>query len=222
MAWMRWLDRLWQLVSLYLPVVVMALLAAGVYWLVRNTPEPVAPAVDAPARQDPDYFMRGVSLQRFDAQGAPRSRMWGDEARHFPATGELEVDNVRLHAIGETGEVLIATATRGVANEDYSELRLYGDARVVRLADARRDDTGTCLVRPRLELRSEFLHVYVDDKRVVTDQPSELWRDQSVIRSDRLELDERSQQATFEGRVRTLIPAQSEPAAQCPPLKPAP
>jgi len=213
-----WLNRGWQVASMYLPVVVMAFLAGGVYWLVHITPEPTVAQADQPPRVDPDYFMRGVAMQRFDAQGVPRSRLWGDEARHYPVTGELEVDNVRLQAVGEDGQVLLATAERGVANSDYSELKLYGAARVVRLADAQRGPDGDCVVRPRVELRSEFLHVYVDEKRVVTDQPSELLRDNARILSDKLEMDERAQQALFEGRVRTQLPARaSAPAGSAEP-----
>jgi len=208
----RALDRLWQLVSLYVPLVLVAVLAAGVYWLVENTPVPPQPAMDRSKRLDPDYFMRGVSLQKFHADGTPMARLWGDEARHYPSTGALEIDRPRVHAVGETGQVLVATAQSGHSNADYSELKLHGDARIVRQADA------GCLQWPRLELRSDFLHVYVNEQRVVTDRPAELLRDDARISANRLELDHRAGTARFDGKVRTHLPAQAQAALPpCPP-----
>lgn len=204
----RLLDRLWHLVSLYVPLVFVAVLAAGVYWLVENTPVPPDRDPDRSKRVDPDYFMRGITLQKFHADGTPMARLWGDEARHYPATGALEIDRPRVHAVGETGQVLVATARRGQSNADYSELKLHGEARIVRPADGVRQPDGSCLQWPRLELRSDFLHVYVDEQRVVTDQRADLWREDARISANRLELDHRAGTARFDGQVRTHLPAQ--------------
>ena len=37
------LSRVWEIVSIYLPIVLMGLLALGTWWLVRNAPKPVEP-----------------------------------------------------------------------------------------------------------------------------------------------------------------------------------
>src|SRR5690349_1949550 len=59
----------WDRMSVYLPVILMGLIALGTYWLARNTPtvgiEPAAPA----ATHDPDQYMRNFSVKSFDASG---------------------------------------------------------------------------------------------------------------------------------------------------------
>ena len=37
---MRWAQQGWERLSLYLPVLLMGLLALGTWWLVRNAPQP--------------------------------------------------------------------------------------------------------------------------------------------------------------------------------------
>ena len=72
----------WDRFLLYLPLVCMAVLALGSYWMVRSAPpvaEPVAPRVQ---RHDPDYFMEGSSVKTYDATGRIRSEVTGDKARH--------------------------------------------------------------------------------------------------------------------------------------------
>jgi len=54
----HWLRAAWERSSLYLPVVLMSLLALGTYWLVRSTPLLLPPEQQSVAGHEPDYFMR--------------------------------------------------------------------------------------------------------------------------------------------------------------------
>jgi lipopolysaccharide export system protein LptC len=72
----------WDQVSIYLPIILMGLMALGTYWLARNTPVFSLPEAARPARHDPDYYMRGFSLKTFDASGRLKSEVLGSEARH--------------------------------------------------------------------------------------------------------------------------------------------
>ena len=49
--WGRQLRRGWDRLSIYLPVVLMGLLALGSYWLLRATPEPELPVAERPPQQ---------------------------------------------------------------------------------------------------------------------------------------------------------------------------
>ena len=64
----------WDQLSIYLPVVLMGLLALGTWWLVRNAPMPQLPAIDRPVKHQPDYFMKSFSVKTFDAQAACKVR----------------------------------------------------------------------------------------------------------------------------------------------------
>lgn len=122
----------WDQLSIYLPVVLMGLLALGTWWLVRNAPMPQLPAIDRPVQHQPDYFMKSFSVKTFDATGRLQSEVQGDEARHYPDTDTLEIDQVRMRSVSLDGRVTVATANRALSNADGSEVQLFGNAIVKR------------------------------------------------------------------------------------------
>jgi lipopolysaccharide export system protein LptC len=63
-------SALREVLSAYLPLLLMALLALASWWLVKNSPRPLAPPEDTAVSPDPDYTMTQFSLERFDAAGA--------------------------------------------------------------------------------------------------------------------------------------------------------
>ena len=82
---MKKLARLtWDRLSIYLPVMLMGLLALGTYWLVRITPTTSAPEPEQQVRHEPDYFMRTFSVKTFNEKGQLQSEVNGIEGRHFP------------------------------------------------------------------------------------------------------------------------------------------
>ena len=191
------LDR----VSLYLPVVLMALLALGTYWLVRNTPEPAAPEAERPVRHDPDYFMRQFSVKTFDEKGRLQSEVRGIEGRHFPDTDTLEIDQVHIRSYNAEGKLVVATADRALSNGDASEVQLFGNAVVVR--EASTGPNGR--LDPRLEFRSEFLHAYVNTERVRSHLPVVLTRGNDRFTGASMTYDNLDQVLQLRGRVRGMI-----------------
>ncbi len=65
---------------LYLPVLVMGVLALGTYWLVRSTPVSGPQVPERVRGHEPDYFMHGFKVKTFDATGRLRSEVAGDVA----------------------------------------------------------------------------------------------------------------------------------------------
>jgi len=192
---------LWERVLLYLPPIFMGVLALGTYWLVRSTPEleklPSAPVVS----HEPDYFMEGFSVRTFDALGRMRSEVLGEKARHFPDTQWTEIDAIRIRSFDEKGRLTTATATRGLTNEDSSEVQLLGNAVVVRDAVAGSDST------PRMEYRGEFLHAFLTTEKVKSHKPVELLRGRDRFVADSLDFDNVDQVLQLRGRVKgTLLP----------------
>lgn len=200
------LDR----VTIYLPVILTALLALGTYWLVRNAPKLLEPTVKEAPTHDPDYFMRGFVVKNFLPSGNLRSELFGKEGRHYPDNDTMEVDQVRMRAISPEGLVTQATANRGLSNGDGSEIQLFGNAVVVR--EAATGASGRAV--PRLEFRGEFLHAYLDTERVTSNKPVTLMRGTDRFTADTLDYDNLSGVANLQGRVRgQLMPS---PAAMRP------
>lgn len=197
------LRALWERLSLYLPVILMGVLALGTYWLVRSTPLLLPPEPASPARHEPDYFMRKFSVKIFDGAGRLKSEVLGTDARHYPDTDTLEVDLVRIRSFDEAGRLTTASAKRALANGDASELQLFGDALVVR--ESMPDKAGR--TQPRMEFRSEFLHAFRDTERVKSHQPVQLIRGADQFTADTMEFDNLARVILLQGRVKgTLVP----------------
>lgn len=195
--------RLMDQLSIYLPLLLMGLLALASYWLLRATPTPEAPVTERPVSSEPDYFMRRFSVKSFDAAGTLTTEVFGSEARHFPATKMVEIDNARIRHIGEQGLPTVATARLITTNAENTEFVLRGNAVIVR--EAGKGLNGQEL--PRLEFRGEFLHVYLEPDRIVSDQPVTLLRGTDRLNADNLDYTGEDQVAQFKGRVRVqLVP----------------
>lgn len=198
----RMMRMAWERLSLYLPIILMGVLALGTYWLVRSTPMFEAPATDQPQRHDPDYLMEEFSVKTFDTEGRLKSEILGAEARHFPDTDTLEIDQVRIRNFNEKGQLTTATANRAVTNSDASEVQLIGKALVVR--EAAVDKAGEVI--PRMSFRSEFLHAYMETERLKSHKPVELTRGNDQFTADSMEFDNFEQVMQLRGRVRgTLV-----------------
>ncbi|NMM76693.1 LPS export ABC transporter periplasmic protein LptC [Acidovorax sp. SRB_14] len=191
----------WERVSIYLPVLLMGLLALGTLWLVRNAPAPQVPRAEAAPRHEADYFMRGFSVKNFDVTGRLQSEVQGALASHYPDTDTLDIDQARMRSVTPDGRRTVATANRALSNADGSELQLFGNAIVTR--EALVPTSGAAL--PRLEFRGEFLHVWPQTERVSSNQPVTLTRDQDQFTADAMEYDNLEQVLQLRGRVRGVI-----------------
>ncbi|RZA16454.1 MAG: LPS export ABC transporter periplasmic protein LptC [Lysobacteraceae bacterium] len=197
----RGLDR----ASIYLPVLLMAVLALGTYWLARNAPVPDAPVSARQASHEPDYFMRGFAVKTFNGTGVLKSEVFGTEARHYPDTDTLEIDRARIRSVSPAGIVTTATADRAITNADGSEVQLFGNAVVVR--DPATNGAGQPL--PRLEFRGEFLHAFLNTERVRSHKPVTLKRGDDQFTANSMDYDNLDRQLQLQGRVRgTLLPRQ--------------
>jgi lipopolysaccharide export system protein LptC len=180
----------------YLPVLLMALLALGTWWLVRNTPVPVAPKPAAAPRHEPDYTMTAFTVQRFGADGRLRVQIEGDRLHHYPDTDTLEIERPRIRAFDADGRTTDASARRALASGDASEVQLIGEAVVTRGALAGQD---------RIEFRGEFLHAFAHTERVRSHLPVLVRRGATEVRADGLDYDHLARRIDFSGRSRAVF-----------------
>jgi lipopolysaccharide export system protein LptC len=196
------IRQAWDRFSLYLPVLLMGLLALGTWWLVRNAPAPASPQAERKANHQPDYFMTSFSLKSFDATGRLQSELQGDIARHYPDTDTLEIDMARIRSVSREGQRTLATADRALTNADASEVQLFGNAVVTREPLPARPGAPA---KPRMEFRSEFLHAYTKTERVRSDQPVILIRGNDQFTADGMDYDNLNQVMQLRGRVRGVL-----------------
>ena len=193
--------RAWDRVSIYLPVILMGVMALGTYWLARNTPDFSAPGAPRQLTHEPDYFMRGFSVKSFDPAGRLKSEIHGKEARHFPDTDTTEIDLPRIRTFSQEGLLTVATAQKALSNADASEVKLFGDAVVTREAVSQAQSAAT----PKLEIRSDFLHLFTQAERVKSHKPVTIRRGADEFKADSFEYNHLDRVLELKGRVRGQI-----------------
>lgn len=191
-----WGVRMRDLLSTYLPILLMVLLALATWWLVRQAPTPAEAPPTRALTHDADYTMRGALLQSFDREGRLRVQIEGDLIQHFPDTDTLEIDAVRLRSHGEDGTIITAVARRARAKADGSEVRLLGGATVQREATARAE---------AMRIEGEYLLVDSQARRVRSHLPVTFHAGQSVVRAAGFEHDEASQTTQLFGPLRATV-----------------
>jgi lipopolysaccharide export system protein LptC len=192
-------DRL----TLYLPLLVMLVLALGSWWLVRSMPDLWGVPKDKVVRKDPDYNLRQFVVKVFDAQGRQVREVMGDEGRHYPDTDELHIEQVTFKAQTENGQHLNAVGRNGIATGDGERVTLLGDASAVREATD---------VLPRIELRGEKIVALIKAEKLLSSDPVQITRGADVFTANNMDFDIQSGHYLLSGRVRgTLAPSPSGP-----------
>ena len=197
-----WRWRVVEVLSSYLPLLMMAMLALGTWWLVKNTPVAGEVRVAAPLRHEPDYEMRNFAVQRFTPEGPLRAQIEGDAMRHYPDTDTLEIDNVRLRAVAPDGRVTLATARQAIANGAGTEVQLMGGAEIVREATA--DDAA-------INFKGEFLHAFLDTERVRSHLPVTVTRGGTQVHAEGMEYSHLDRLIQFSGRMRASFSPKGKP-----------
>lgn len=196
------LRAAWDRVSIYLPIILMGVLALGTYWLVRSTPVFTPPEAPRPPSHEPDYFMKKFTVKTFDATGKLKSEVSGAQAKHFPDTDTLEIEGARIRSFDTQGQLTTVTANRAVTNADASEVQLMGNALAVREA------VGGQKPVPRMEFKGEFLHAFMKTEQLKSNQPVTLTRGTDRFVADAMEYDNLKQVVELRGRVKgTLVPS---------------
>jgi lipopolysaccharide export system protein LptC len=202
------LRRIWDRLAVYLPLLLMGVMAMSTYWLVRSTPAMEEAEIEAPLVHEPDYLMRDFSVKVFANDGKLKSEITGLEGRHFPDTDTLEIDQPRIRILGANGRLTTAVAKRAVVNADGSEVQLFDKAVVVR--EGTSSTQGEMV--PRTELQSDFLHVFSNTEEVRSHLPVVMVRGSgNRFSADGMNYDNLGRALQLTGRVRgTLLPRQEK------------
>ncbi len=199
------LRAAWDRASIYLPIILMGVLALGTYWLVRSTPVFMPPEAPRPLSHEPDYFMKKFTVKTFDTAGKLKSEVSGAEAKHFPDTDTLEIEGARIRSFDAQGQLTTVTANRALTNADASEVQLTGNALAVREA------VGGLKPVPRMEFKGEFLHAFMKSEKLRSDKPVVLTRGTDRFVADAMEFDNLKQVVELRGRVKGILMPSPEP-----------
>lgn len=195
--------RLFDALSIYLPLIVLALLASGSWWLVRSVPTLISPETNKPVRLDPDYRLSDFSIKSFNSLGQMTREVAGKNAQHFPATEALHIEEIRIFAQNEQGARLKAQAQQGIARDDGTQITLLGRAQAVHQPQA---------TRPQIELHGERLVALPDEDRLMSNDPVRITRGLDVFTANSMSFNSNTGEYALQGRVRgTLVPKTAPP-----------
>ena len=188
--------------SMYLPVLIMGLLALGTWWLVRNAPKPIAVDTERVLQHDPDYFLKDFVIKNFEASGRLKSRLRGTAGEHFPDTDTLEIDDARMLSFTPDGRKTVGRSNRALSNGDGSEIQMFGQAVITREPMAARASQKAL---PAMQLESEFLQIWPNEERVSTNKPVVMTRGTDKFTGDSMQYHHLDQILQMQGRVKGVI-----------------
>ncbi len=205
---LRLLLGLWDSLAIYLPLALMGMLALFTYWMVRIAPALNEPVQARPQVHEVDFFMRGATVKTYDQDGRLQARLSGAEMRHYADNATVEIDQPRWESIAPDGRLTQASALRALSRDDGAEAQLKGNALVVREAAT---PAGGPL-RPREEYRSEFLHIYARDERIVSHLPVRFFIGADEFSADSFRYDHLGRTVALEGRAKARLVPRSQTA----------
>lgn len=209
-GWRRWLDRLataWDKTSIYLPMLLMGLLALISYWIVSLTPIGDLPRPERAVSQAPDAIMRDFAIRQFSPSGDLKLELFGREMRRYPYNDTTVIDLARgLHIAPTTGRRTTFNAQRLTTNADQSIYWLEGNVIIIRESPALLTDA-----EPTVEYRGDALTLYVDQDRLESNQPVVITRGPDRFSANSLRYDDTTTIANLQGRVRALLAPRSKP-----------
>jgi lipopolysaccharide export system protein LptC len=190
-----------------LPVIALAALAAGSYYLLQLSLPVSDDAPVKPKAHTPDSFANNFTVSMLSVTGITQYRLNAATMTHFEDDSSSTVTLPAIRAFSPGQPDVTSYSKRGTMNGDQSIIDLYDQARLLR-------DAGTG--DPAMEADSEHFKIYVNDDVIETEKPVKLTRGLSVMYGDGMVYNNATRRMLLMGKVHGQIAA-SEPAATVPP-----
>ena len=187
-----WLDRLvtWS------PVLLLGALAGLTYWL-NTQVRLAAPAFDGSGRHDPDIFVENFRAVNLDEDGRVRQALVANRAEHFPDDDTTAFDAPAITFTDPGKPRLDVTSDHATVTGDRENVYFQGHVKAVREASAPANE------KPEgpITVTSEFLHVFPNEDRIITDRAVTIADPRGTINAIGLELDNKAKTAKFGSHV---------------------
>jgi lipopolysaccharide export system protein LptC len=193
----RSFARAAQWLHLYLPAMLMALLALGTWWLVQRTPVAISPAPAAPPQRQQDYEMHDFASAVYSPSGQVLQSLRGVRMQHFN-NGEIDMQQPRLLQQDATALVnrrMQAQAARALGQDDGSDITLLGQVQLQQ-TQAGQDD---------LQVQAPKVRIFDDGQRLHASDGVRSRRGNLDLQGEQMDWDNDSRILTMQGAVRTVV-----------------
>ena len=181
-----------QRFTAWLPVVLLAGVAALTVWLDRQV-QPPEQARNGKARHDPDFVVENFAATRVGPDGAPRYTLSARRMVHFPDDDTTYLDAPKLVNFAKSNMTITATSKTAMLSSNGENAYLIDDVRLVR---SPYDD------KSELTMLTSWLHVIPDDNIAKTDKPVQIYDANTLVTSVGLEFNNETHILKLLSRVR--------------------
>jgi lipopolysaccharide export system protein LptC len=194
------------LVLKFLPMLLMALLTLGTYWMVQMS----TPNLDATKQKKhvPDYTMDKIVVTTLGPEGNTKFRVVGEKLIHYEDDASSEIDLPIARRFHETKPAITVRSDKGYMDGDMSILQLVGNATLTRPAQPA---TATQAGSARMFMSSSRFTVLMNEDIVKTNQPVNLEQGLSIMTSQEGAIfDNVHQKLTMIGQVKGRIESETK------------
>ena len=183
-----------------LPVLALAVIAGGVYWLARmNEIGQIQTDVVESPRHIAEYTMQNFSGSMLNNQGVARYRIQGEILVRYEDDHSYEITRPALRLFRPEHPEITVTSRFGKMDAHAEEIDLLGDANLVRAA------VQVPRPSPEIHAHAEAFHVFVNEEVLVTDVPVELRQGGSIITADGMTYRNLERFLEFRGNVKSTL-----------------
>lgn len=143
------------------PILLMLILAAGSFWVLRELEPDLLGGGRAP-RHIPDYYMENFKTVTMDENGQPERRIEANYMAHFPDTDTHEFDRPYLTMYRDEAPPWHVRSERGWLSASGDVMLLLGKVHIWR-----NDENGV----KELDIKTEDLRVLPETSYGETDRP---------------------------------------------------
>lgn len=190
-------QRTAHVMRMALTLLVGLMFTLGTFWLVQVMNQEARDAQIDQMRNEPDYFVDNFSVVRMTPEGKPSYIVSGTKLTHLPIDDSSDIVKPFVRNLAPGYQPMDIRGNTGRVDQNNSRVQLRGNVTLDRAAGANSQS---------LAMRSEALTVYPDRDEVETDQPVELRVGTSVLNGVGMKVNNATQQAQVDSRVRIVYP----------------
>ncbi|WP_458527232.1 LPS export ABC transporter periplasmic protein LptC [Onishia taeanensis] len=132
---------------------------------------------------EPDFYLEGVTLTRFDDEGRPHQRLETPRLVHTPHNDMTRTETPRARLLDADGELWLASGQEGTLGAGGNPLVLSGDAQLTSPGEGWQLDTDV------LHVDTDTNHAWSDSQAYITQPPQrmrgdtlDVWFDEDRMR----------------------------------------
>lgn len=187
--------RAWDRFAATLSVLLLAVLAAGSYYLAEMSRRMTSEPAHGGLRHEPDYFVEKLVFTRVNALGEPAFRLSAERMLHYPDDLSTEYLAPSVVSLDPLKPTLKMVGDTGTSSADGIETHLHGNVVITRDASPN---------EPAMTVRTDHLVIFSNTEIARTDRPVTIERGASTLTGVGMEFDNSARSLTVDSRVRGL------------------